>query len=109
MTLLKPFTYFAISDTWSAEKKLQFTPHLPAFFFHGTEDKLVNYDLGKKNFDLWPGPKTFFPQTGGGHTAAFGNPRFIESHQLLLQCMDQAINNKLPAENFSIESLQNQK
>ncbi len=91
LTLLKPFTYFAISDTWSAEKKLQFTPHVPALFFHGTEDKIVNFELGQKNFDLWPGPKTFVPQTGGGHTAAFLNPRFMESRRVLLQNMDQVL------------------
>lgn len=94
--LLKPFTYFAISDQWSAEKKLQLTPHIPALFFHGTSDPVVNYDLGKINFNLWPGPKIFITQEGGGHTSAFGNPSFQESRLILLNCMDNALNGTQP-------------
>ncbi len=96
--LLKPFTYLAISDQWSAKNKLALTPNIPALFFHGTDDPLVNYELGKKNFDLWPGPKVFLTQPGGSHTSAFGNPRFQQSRLILLKCMDQALSGVLPFE-----------
>ena len=96
--LLKPFTYFAISDQWSAKNKRAQTPNIPALFFHGTDDPLVSYELGKKNFDLWPGPKVFLTQPGGSHTSAFGNPRFQQSRLVMLKCMDHALNGILPFE-----------
>lgn len=96
---LKPLTYFAISDDWSAENNLQFTPSIPALFFHGTNDQLVNFELGKSNFESWPGPKVFSVQAGGGHTSAFGNQRFQQNRMLLLKCMDQALSETQPFTN----------
>ncbi len=95
---LKPFTYLTINDTWSAKKKPEQTPALPALFFHGTADPIVNYDLGKKNFNLWPGPKLFSEQVNGGHTSAFGEVRFIDSRKLLLRCMENALSATVPFE-----------
>ena len=89
----KFFVYFLLSDEWSAAKELEQTPALPALFFHGTADITINYELGKKNYEQWPGPKVFSTQEDGGHTSAFSENRFIESRSLLLHCAELALKN----------------
>lgn len=95
---LKAFTYLTINDSWSAKKRPELTPTMPALFFHGTFDPIVDYDLGKQNFNLWPGPKLFSEQVGGGHTSAFGEARFIDSRKLLLRCIESALSATVPFE-----------
>ncbi len=95
---LMPFTYFVISDQWAAKKKIKQTPSLPAVFFHGTDDPIINFKLGQENFELWPGAKVFLSQPSGGHTSAFGHPRYQESRLALLKCMDNALNGSHPFE-----------
>ena len=90
---LKPFAYFLLSDEWSAENELQQTPPLPALFFHGTADPTINYELGMKNFKLWPGPKIFSTQQGGSHTSAFSDTRFADSRAIFLHCTELALKN----------------
>lgn len=85
---LKPLSYLVISDEWSARSKVKLTPSLPALFFHGTNDPIINIELGKENFEKWPGPKHFITQEKGGHTAAFSD-RFIKINRpILVQCIE---------------------
>lgn len=93
---LKPFVYILLSDEWSAHNLIRHTPPIPALFFHGTNDVTINYELGKKSFDHWPGPKTFISQQGGNHTSAFADARFINSRLIFLKCADFALNKKNP-------------
>ncbi len=95
---LKPLVYLLISDEWSADKLVKFTPPIPALYFHGTDDVTINYDLGKKSFEQWPGPKVFVTQKDGGHTSAFSESRFINSRVTFLKCAEFAIKNKNPFE-----------
>lgn len=90
---LKPFAFLLLSDEWSAAKEIDQTPALPALFFHGTADITINYELGKKNFEQWPGPKVFSTQNGGGHTSAFSENRFIDSRTIFLKCAESALKN----------------
>lgn len=90
---LKPFAYLLLSDEWSADEELEHTPPLPALFFHGTADITINYALGKKNFERWPGPKVFSTQEGGGHTSAFSEKHFVESRSVFLHCAELALKN----------------
>ncbi len=88
---LIPFSYVLISDEWSAKSQLKFTPKLPALFLHGTQDQTISFEQGKKNFDLWPGPKVFSTQDGGGHTSAFSDRRFLSARAMLLDCIEAAL------------------
>ena len=90
---LKPFAYLLLSDEWSAAQEVKQTPPLPALFFHGTADITINYELGKENFELWPGPKVFSTQEGGGHTSAFSENRFVDSRSVFLKCAEMALKN----------------
>jgi pimeloyl-ACP methyl ester carboxylesterase len=92
---LVPFTYLAIDDNFSAYVQIKKTPPLPAVFFHGTTDTIISSDLGKENFDFWPGPKTLVLNEGGAHTAAFGDPRFIDSREILIGCFDMVISKSM--------------
>lgn len=95
---LKPLAYVLLSDEWSAKKLTEYTPNLPAIFFHGTNDLTIAYELGQKNYEIWPGLKVFVSQEGGGHTSAFGDMRFINNRALLLKCIDYVITKKVPFE-----------
>jgi uncharacterized protein len=86
---LKPLAYMVISDTWSAKAEFQQTPILPALFFHGTDDSIIDINQGQENFNSWPGPKKFFIQKEGGHTSAFAEDRFKDSKEVLLNCIDE--------------------
>lgn len=90
---LKPLAYLLLSDEWSAAHESEKTPALPALFFHGTADSTISYELGKKNFEQWPGPKVFSTQEDGGHTSAFSEKRFIESRVIFLHCAELALKN----------------
>lgn len=91
---LKPLAYILLSDEWSAYKSTDYTPKIPALFFHGTNDGTISYKLGQKNYEAWPGLKAFITQEGGGHTSAFGDQRFLKNRGLLLTCIDYAVNKK---------------
>jgi alpha-beta hydrolase superfamily lysophospholipase len=86
---LKPLAYLVISDTWSAKDEFEKTPILPALFFHGTADAVIDIKQGQENFKLWPGPKAFFIQQGGQHTSAFADEKFKASKEILLNCIDE--------------------
>ncbi len=88
---LKPLAYLLLSDEWSAAQELEQTPVLPALFFHGTDDPTISYELGKKNYEQWPGPKVFSTQEDGGHTSAFSENRFTGSRNVFLRCADLAL------------------
>ncbi len=88
---LKPFAYLTLDDSWAAIKKPESTPSLPALYFHGANDLMIREELGKANFEKWPGPKAFV-QVPGGHTSAFGDPRSVRSSRLqLLSCFDAVV------------------
>ena len=44
---------------------------VPAFFLHGTEDRTVPYDEGRRNYEACASKKYFYTAQGAGHTAAF--------------------------------------
>jgi uncharacterized protein len=91
-----PLTYLAIDDDFSAKKNIEKTPVLPALFFHGTADPLIQMNLGKENFDLWRGSKNFISNEGGAHIAAFGDPRFANSNkEILLTCFEFIVSKKM--------------
>jgi alpha-beta hydrolase superfamily lysophospholipase len=95
---LIPLAYLAIDDTFSAEKTYNKTPKIPALFFHGTKDTLIKKENGIENYEKWPGPKALVLNEGGMHTAAFGDPRFVNSNkEIILNCFS-----------FILESKQNQ-
>ena len=96
---LKPLVYLALSDEWSAANLIKFTPEIPALFFHGNKDSIIDYKLGKKNYELWPGEKIFITQEEGGHISAFADKRFIKSRIIFLQCMDNILSKKGLIEN----------
>lgn len=93
---LKPLIYLVLSDEWSAYNLTEYTPPLPALFFHGTQDGTIDYKLGQKNFEHWPGAKVFVKQQDGGHTSAFGDLRFVNSRDILLSCINYVIKMKEP-------------
>jgi uncharacterized protein len=89
---LIPLAYLAIDDTFSAQKTYDKTPKIPALFFHGTKDTLINKENGIENYEMWPGPKALVLNEGGLHTSAFGDQRFINSNkEILLNCFSYII------------------
>lgn len=95
---LKPLAYLLISDRWSASQNIKSTPSLPALFFHGTNDAIIQEKLGKENFEKWPGPKHYIPQINGQHTSAFTEVFSKNNKTLLINCIEIA---RLQAEKFS--------
>lgn len=92
---LIPLAYVAIDDTYSAEKTYNKTPKIPALFFHGTKDTLIKKENGIENYEKWPGPKALVLNEGGSHTAAFGDPRFLNSNkEILLNCFSSILESK---------------
>lgn len=85
---VKPFTYFVIDDDWSPKANLENQPSIPALFFHNSGDSLIRLDLGQDAFDEWKGPKYFVQDDNGGHTSAFGEPRFVQNKVTLIRCLD---------------------
>ncbi len=99
-----PLTYLAIDDDFSAAQNLKKNPIIPALFFHGTDDVIISTDLGKQNFELWPGPKHLILNQGGGHIAAFGDARFANKNkEILLSCFEQIVAHKIS--NFNLCAL----
>jgi pimeloyl-ACP methyl ester carboxylesterase len=39
----------------------------PVLFFHGERDEVIDFDLGRRLFELAPSPKAFVPIPGAGH------------------------------------------
>lgn len=92
---LVPLAYIGIDDTFSAAKTYDKTPKLPALFFHGSADTLIKKENGEENYEKWPGPKAFVMNEGGGHTSAFGDPRFVSSsREVLLNCFSFVLESK---------------
>ncbi len=90
---LKPISYLVMNNEWAAVKKTDFNPNIPALYFHGTQDPVIHYELGRDSFELWKGPKAFVDLQDGKHTAAFDDSRFIKSsRETLLTCIEYAIN-----------------
>ena len=40
---------------------------IPGLFIHGTEDKMVPYEMGQNLYQAYNGPKEFFTVKGAGH------------------------------------------
>lgn len=91
---LKPLVPIFLSDEWSAYNLINYSPAIPALFFHGTNDLTIDYELGVQNFTHWPGSKVFISQKDGAHTSAFGDNRFLDSRPIFLKCVDYAISKK---------------
>jgi uncharacterized protein len=56
----------------------------PLLILHGTDDRVIPFDLGQRLFDAAKDPKTFVPLPGQGHDALF-TPALWQTEARLLQ------------------------
>ena len=66
----KYYPFFPVSillkDKFESEKKIK-NIFVPVLIMHGTVDKIVPYDMGKKMYELANEPKFFYSQEYGDH------------------------------------------
>jgi len=67
--LFQPFSLL-VSDEWAPISVKDQFPRIPVAVLHGTNDQLIDEDLGKEVFDAFQGPKEFKEVTGGTHISA---------------------------------------
>jgi hypothetical protein len=72
--LFQPITYLVLSDRWTAKDVTQISP-IPVLVIHGTNDSVVETELGKDLFDRLAEPKELWLIEGGRHTDVFSNQR----------------------------------
>ncbi len=81
---LRPFSYVLIDDTWSAHDIVEKIPPIPALFYHGKHDQMIQLKLGKNVYEKWPGKKSFILIENGGHTSAWSPQYFNVGRKALL-------------------------
>lgn len=65
--LLQPLAYITMSDRYAPKDTMKDLPQAPLLVIHGTDDRIVSFQLGKKVFDLAPEPKEFLEIPKGRH------------------------------------------
>lgn len=70
---------FLLRTRFDSDSKIQ-TLHVPLLFFHGTEDSIIPYRLGRKLFDAANPPKQFIDIPGADHNNLFlvGGSSYLE-------------------------------
>lgn len=86
---LKPFAYLFLSDEWAASRNVQKNPNIPALFFHGQKDPVIQLQLGLDAYNQWIGPKHFIEEKEAGHTASFGDRRFLKNRKILINFLEK--------------------
>lgn len=81
---IRPFSYILIDDTWSGHQFVEKVPSIPALFYHGTNDQMIQLKLGQDLYEKWPGDKKFILLENGGHTSAWSSQFFNYGRQTLL-------------------------
>lgn len=79
---LIPLSYFVVSDEM-APKNFFNQLKTEALIVHGSKDKVVPYRHGKKVFNLYQGPKTFWALEGAKHTQIFHGQFQTYRHKFL--------------------------
>lgn len=80
---------FLLRTRFDSDSKIQ-TLHVPVLFFHGTEDSIIPYRLGRKLFDAANPPKQFIDIPGADHNNLFlvGGNGYLE--QIRTFCLNSA-------------------
>ena len=80
---------FFLRTRFDAELKIR-SLHIPLLFFHGTDDSIIPYRLGRKLFDAANPPKQFVDVPGAGHNDVFliGSNSYLE--QIRTFCLESS-------------------
>ncbi len=63
--------YLVIGDKWAPKNHLQKISPTPLVVIHGTNDKVIEYDLGQELYNSAPNPKELWTVENGGHINSF--------------------------------------
>jgi len=80
---------FLLRTRFESESKIR-DLHIPLLFFHGTDDAVIPYRLGRKLFDAANPPKQFVDIPGAGHNDVFlvGGSNYLE--QIRIFCLQSS-------------------
>ena len=73
---------FLLKDRFESYKKIN-KISAPIFVMHGTVDKIVPYDMGKKIFELANPPKFFYSQEYGDHMVEYDEKLLLALTQFI--------------------------
>lgn len=68
--LFQPLAYVFLSNHWGPKEIEKISP-VPMLVIHGDQDPIVDYELGKKVYDLAAEPKELWRIEGGNHIDVF--------------------------------------
>ena len=80
---LQLLSFVAFSDSYAPGDRIAELSPIPLVVIHGTEDKMISFELGKEVFELAKEPKEFWVVEGGRHTDALWGYDGIYRERLL--------------------------
>ncbi len=81
--LFQPLAYVLLSDQYAPKTKIKELSPVPVVVIHGDKDQTVEFELGKKVYELAASPKEFWPIPGGYHIDCFWRQDQYCRHKLL--------------------------
>ena len=75
--------HFLLKDKFESEKKIK-NIFVPVLIMHGTVDKIVPYDMGKKMYELANEPKFFYSQEYGDHMIKYDEKLLLALNKFIL-------------------------
>ncbi len=69
--MFQPLAYLVMSDHYAPKNRVKEISPIPLLIFHGDQDKVISYKLGKKIYQKAEDPKTFVSSPGGRHGDVF--------------------------------------
>lgn len=90
--ILQPLAYVLFSDAMAPDGHIADLSPLSLIVIHGQKDPIIDYDLGRKVYELAKEPKELWTIPDGRHTDTFWRHR--EYRQKLLQALEKAVAQK---------------
>jgi fermentation-respiration switch protein FrsA (DUF1100 family) len=90
-TPFQPLAFLFISDEWAPGLRIRELAPTPILFFHGDQDHVIDYRLGREAYDAALPPKEFIRVPGAGHIQAFWTEDHEKYRALLFARMDATL------------------
>lgn len=81
--IFQPLAYLVMSDRYAPKNRVKEISPIPLLIFHGDQDKIISYQLGKKIYQKAGEPKTFILSPGGHHGDIFSNHKGKNRRELM--------------------------
>jgi fermentation-respiration switch protein FrsA (DUF1100 family) len=82
--IFQPLAWVLISDSWAPGDSVSELSPIPLLVVHGTDDQIIDFDLGEEVFSKASEPKQFIKIENSGHIQTYIGPKKTETRKQFL-------------------------